>query len=362
MLQDYFKVKETTMGKRISFAIFLLALISIFAFSKAYTQEMEYKEYKVMEGDTLWDISTKELEGPFHWPKVWKENPQIQNPDRIYPGQEIKIPVGLLKKEPPAEATSEKASVAAAPEPVKEEGKIEGKKEEAQKAVAKKIEPVKKNYIADRDVLIASGYITDYISEEIKNVGKISGAPTGRSMFGLHDFLYIKANTPANAGDKFHVIRSSGIIKHPKTENKMGYLISVLGTIKVIETENGMTKAMVTKAYDEIRTGDLLDNFYEIEQAIEEDSPRKPNIGGIIIAAQKMKNMNSVYDILFIDKGSSDGLEVGDLLKTISFGKLNKSRTVGVIQIINLKSSTASAIVRKSESSINIGDEVRGLK
>ncbi|MDP3111248.1 MAG: LysM peptidoglycan-binding domain-containing protein [Thermodesulfovibrionales bacterium] len=345
------------MGKRISFTTFLFSLIFIFAFSIAYSQEMEYKEYKVMEGDTLWDISTKEIHDPFLWPKIWKENPEIKNPDRISPAQTIKIPLRLLQKEQPLEeVTAEKA--AAIPEPVKEEQK----KEVPQKAVEKKIEPVKKNYLADKDLLIASGYITDYIAKEIKSVGKITGAPTGRSMFGNNDYMYIKTNTPANAGDKFHVIRPSALIKHPKTKNKMGYLISVLGTVKVIETENGMTKAVVTKAYGEMRTGDLLDAFYEIEPVMEEDEHRKPDVSGFIVAAQKMKSISAFLDILFIDKGSSDGLEIGDMLKTISFDKLNKSRTIGVIQIINLKGSTASAIVRKSESTISVGDEVTGLK
>ena len=345
------------MGKRISFTTFLFSLIFIFAFSIAYSQEMEYKEYKVLEGDTLWDISTKEIHDPFLWPKIWKENPEIKNPDRISPAQTIKIPIRLLQKEQPLEeVTAEKA--AAIPEPVKEEQK----KEVPQKAVEKKIEPVKKNYIVDKDLLIASGYITDYITKKIKNVGKISGAPTGRSMFGLHDLLYIRTNSPANIGDKFHVIRPSALIKHPKTKNKMGYLISVLGTVKIIETEDGMTKAMVTKAYGEMRTGDLLDAFYEIEPVMEEDEHRKPNVGGFIVAAQKMKSISSFLDILFIDRGSNDGLEIGDLLKTVSFDKLNKARTVGVIQIINLKSSTASAIVKKSESTISAGDEVRGLE
>lgn len=357
MLQNYFKVKETTMGKRISFTTFLFSLIFIFAFSIAYSQEMEYKEYKVLKGDTLWDISTKEIQDPFLWPKIWKENPEIKNPDRISPDQTIKIPLRLLQKEQPLEeVTAEKA--AAIPEPVKEEQK----KEVPQKTVEKKIYPIKKNYLADKDLLIASGYITDYITKRIESVGKISGAPTGRSMFGNNDYLYIKTNTTANAGDKFHVIRPSALIKHPKTKNKMGYLISVLGTVKVIETENGMTKAVVTKAYGEIRTGDLLDAFYEIEPVMEEDEHRKPDVSGFIVAAQKMKSISAFHDILFIDKGSSDGLEIGDMLKTISFDKLNKSRTIGVIQIINLKGSTASAIVRKSESAISVGDKVTGLK
>lgn len=168
MLQNYFKVKETTMGKRISFTTFLFSLIFIFAFSTAYSQGMEYKEYKVMKGDTLWDISTKEIQDPFLWPKIWKENPEIKNPNRISPEQTIKIPTGLLRsKEQKEEATAEKAS-AAMPEPAKE-------KQVPQKAVEKKIEPVKRNYLADKDLLIASGYITDYITKELKSVGKITG-------------------------------------------------------------------------------------------------------------------------------------------------------------------------------------------
>lgn len=358
MLQNYFKVKETTMSKRISFTTFLFSLIFILAFSIAYSQEMEYKEYKVMKGDTLWDISTKEIQDPFLWPKIWKENPEIKNPDRISPDQTINIPLRLLQKEQPLEEVTAEKAAAAIPEPVKEEPK----KEVPQKAVEKKIEPLKKNYLADKDLLIASGYITDYIAKEIKSAGKITGAPTGRSMFGNNDYMYIKTNIPANTGDKFHIIRSVTFIKHPKTNKKLGHLVSVLGTIKVIGTENGMTKAMVTKAYSEIRTGDLLDTFYEIEPVMEEETSRRPDISGFIVAAQKLKSISAFYDILFIDKGSNNGLEIGDLLKIISFDKLNKSRTSGVIQIINLKASTATAIVRNSESSISIGDEVTGLK
>ncbi len=62
-------------------------------------QETEYKDYTVNRGDTLWDISNKELKDSFLWPKVWKENPEVRNPDRIYPGQKIRIPLFLLQKE-----------------------------------------------------------------------------------------------------------------------------------------------------------------------------------------------------------------------------------------------------------------------
>lgn len=344
------------MIKKISLIGMLAFMVIAFSFLISSSQDMEYKEYKVLKGDTLWDISSKEIKDPFLWPKIWKENPDIKNPDRISPSQTIKIPLKFLQKEQPEEATTEKAT--AIPEPAK----IESAKEEPQKLAEKKIELVKKNYLADENLILSSGYITDYISKEIKSVGKVTGSPSGQTLFGNDDFIDIKANSNANTGEKFYIIRPIGMIRHPQTDKKIGHFIAVVGIAEVIGMENGFTKAKITKAYGDIRIGDMLDTFHEVEPIIEIDAPRKPAVSGFIIASHQQLTITGAMDIVFIDKGSNDSLELGDILKTTSVDKFNNSRTVGAIQIISLKNSTAAAIVKKSESAIRIGDEISGLK
>ena len=51
--------------------------------------------YTIRKGDTLWDISKSRLSDPFAWPRIWKDNPFIHDPDLIYPGQVITLPPGV---------------------------------------------------------------------------------------------------------------------------------------------------------------------------------------------------------------------------------------------------------------------------
>lgn len=45
--------------------------------------------YTVVKGDTLWDISALYLENAWQWPRLWQANPDIDNPNLIYPGDRL---------------------------------------------------------------------------------------------------------------------------------------------------------------------------------------------------------------------------------------------------------------------------------
>lgn len=330
------------------YLIFIFLFIILFS-PIGVAEESEYKDYVVKKGDTLWDISKEELKDPFVWPKVWKENPEIKNPDLIYPDQKIRIPLYLLKKEEKKEEfVSERVEVK--PEPI-EEFVIP---ERVEKPVQPVFKPAKKEFLVNRNILIASGYITD----KIRSVGEIIDSVEGKILLTKGDYAYIRIVHPVQKGDKFYVINPLNVVKHPVYEYKIGWLIEILGIVEVVSAENNDIKVQVVDSFVEIPVGSFLDNFYEIIPPVTVDNPRRPLLDGYVVATRQMQILNGIFDIVYIDKGRRDGLEVGDILATTI--KSPHKILNGIIQIIGLQDTTATAIIKKVNKEILTGDGITG--
>ncbi|MCC8943498.1 LysM peptidoglycan-binding domain-containing protein, partial [Bradyrhizobium sp. Arg68] len=60
-------------------------------------------EHRVKDGESLWSIS-RQYDRPF--PDVLKANPQVRDPDRIQPGDTVRIPLGSPPRPTAAPSTS----------------------------------------------------------------------------------------------------------------------------------------------------------------------------------------------------------------------------------------------------------------
>ena len=312
--------------------------------SLSFAQPPEYKDYTVVKGDTLWDISNNELKDPFLWPKVWKENPEIKNPDLIYPGQKIRIPLYLLQKEIKPTVKPE-----IKPE-IKLEARIEPKPEKIIRKPLQPVKPAPKNYLVDKNLLIITGYITD----SVHSVGAIYDKPGEITNLTKTDYAYISTDQPVKKGDKFYIIYPVEEVTHPVTGRRLGVRIAILGTAELVDEYD--PKILITNSYVEIPVGSLLDNYYEIEPPLAMDNPRKPDVNGHIVTALRRIYAHGDWDVVFIDKGKNDGLELGDLLATT----LQSEHKIfnGVVQIISMQPTTSAAIIRKAAKEIQIGDPV----
>jgi LysM repeat protein len=307
-------------------------------------QDITSEEYSIKKGDTLWDISKDKLQDSFLWPKLWKENPQIKNPDLIYPGDKIIIPLKEIiipKVEAPKELPKkpeEKIPVVVKPEIFEE------------KPVVEIPEEIPKQYIVDKNLYIASGWI----SEVFTSIGKIIEAPTKRTIFGSGDYVYLKINKAEVSGERFFAIRKIKVVKHPKRGKILGNQIRVTGILKIIGKDNNVPKAQIATAFEDLQIGDSIMPFQEIEPPIVPEILRTPDVSGYIVESHMNTLLTRAGDIVYLDRGENDGLRVGDILSV--FSSVPLKRSIGTLQVISLQPTTSAAIILKNEQEITIGD------
>ncbi len=340
--------------------MFLAFLSLLLLYTLSLAQEA-VKEYTIKKGDTLWDISQKELQDPFLWPKLWKENSDIKNPDRIYPGKTLKIPTKAIAEEKKPEP-AEKAVV-----PTAEEKAMEKAEAPKEKEIVKE---VPKEPLADKYRIASAGYISRAGAAK----GEIVDSPDRRVLLGQRDKVYLTLSNDVKTGDRLTVLRVVKKVVHPKTGAIIGDLVKMLGDLKITAINGQIATGEIISSYDYITKGDRLESYSEIETTLIPSGKVSSPAGlkGYIVESLDIKVANAQMDVVYLDKGSKDGLNIGDRLKVVapggkgivpSTGKEIKlpDETIGEVQILSLQENTSTAWIIKSVKDIKRGDLIQSL-
>lgn len=338
---------------------------------EAVAQEPKKEEpvyYTVVRRDTLWGITGKFLKDPFKWPRVWKLNRQIRNPDLIYPGDIVKItPDGIevisegVKK---AETVPE-AELGPAPEglpivplePGEEIVMLEPEPEVKEAPPAPKV---------TESVIGKRGFITD---KELEASGTIIGSKETNILLHTDDVVYLsfKDAGAVKAGDRYMVFRTKGMIAHPVTKKKLGYMTDNLG-IAVITKTDDVIESQIEVSFKEIEKGAKLRPYREMESVVE-ITKAAAGVNGYVVASLEGSEQMSKGDIIYIDKGTKDGLSKGNLMRIYRKGEKArdpvKRKTVrlpelelGTLVVIEAEQNTSACIITKSLRGITRGDLV----
>ncbi|WP_257456441.1 LysM peptidoglycan-binding domain-containing protein [Archangium lipolyticum] len=264
--------------------------------------------HTVERGDTLWDLSQKYLGSPWYWPKVWSYNPEIANPHWIYPGNNVRFfPAG---EEVPSRV---EAGVGPAPsEMVAETGDIaEGSEMDTSGPAVEVTGKLTFEPKASRTVM-THGFVT---TRELEEAGRIEGASTEATMLSYPDNVYVRFKRKADAkvGDRYVVFHTVESVKHPVTKRPVGFLTEFVGTLRVVQLGDHFVTAQVMDTWDAITRGDLVGPFGErlVEQVVTRRNEKE--VAGVVITALvPYLTLIGEHHFLVIDKGSSDGVQVGN--------------------------------------------------
>jgi len=296
-------------NRRLFATLFASALLMLPTHSQAQSAIPRLSEsapdtYVVERGDTLWDISALFLDEPWRWPELWRVNPDIRDPDLIYPGDKLYL---RWEDGQPGVYLSAATPYSGSSDVVKLSPKVRTA------PIATAIDALPREAI---DPFIARHrFVTDFDLEEMPRI--ISGY-SGRLISGMGDRVYAIG---AFSGDElqFDVVRPAREILHPETGAVLGTLLSSVG--RVVLSKRGMSddeasQFDVLASREELRPGDVLLPV-EDRQLVAQFVPTVPTSNldpGFMLSLESGTTQIGALDVVATTFGEVDDVAVGTLL------------------------------------------------
>ena len=335
------------MKKPVFYALLFICLTGTFSLAAAADRE-EPTVYTIVQGDTLWGLSKRFLNDPFYWPNLWAANGTIANPHFIYPGQRLRVYSNRIEIEEAPGQGPEASGTAGIPA--------------GAPARAEEAAPVK-----EFSVTGGEGFLME---KQIRPAGRIVSTHQDRVIVGADDIVYtdIGRTNGANVGDRFSIYKKMGAVSHPVTNEILGDRVMPLGELQLSEVEDRVSKAIITKSFQEISAGSFLLPYHDRKLRVSLKAADRDLIG-YIVETQTGNTALAVGDVVYLDLGKAHGVQPGNLLYIVRDIKPDQRfaqarieklpvEVLGALVVVDTGLNTSTAIIVKSVDTVYRGDRV----
>jgi hypothetical protein len=380
-------------------------------------------KYVVQEGDWLWKISQQLFGTGFYYSKIWSLNPHITNPHEIEPGMTLVFDSGSSSDMPEFrlgefEEAPNSQSVTASNETSENSMQLsqfgdnidpnwlKERQELIEKGVffqyaseetyddLKKLSKLSLNKEYERytppptEILIKEPgdvydelgfdknsriqfdvkdgfYLNTFVTTNIvQDLGEIKASPTERVFLQRFDRIYVEfgPSVKVKPGDKFSVYSPEGKVSHSISDRE-GFRYTILAQVEVVKKINDVWECEIIDSTGTVERGHRLTVYTpRIEQILQTFNPR--NIEAALIDSfRPTANGLSFGDVVYIDRGRADGVEMGNVFELYSFMDRGTGRRItidptyeiGEITVITLTDNFATALVSRSMNEIPLG-------
>ena len=361
----------------------------------AAAQDASNPSHTVREGDTLWDLARTYRGDPFLWPDIFRMNTSVvEDPHWIYPGETLRLSATEGVAAVPAQDTPVPASADSAmsapmtPAPTAEPAPMGDAVAESPAAGTEAEEPTPASLAS-----LTTPDSADGRSEDL--FGRRTGAPTEtlksyinqpyralrRSEFYSSGFLTEKQKLPfgkvygpiappqiralsrntnampysliavsAPKGARYQVGDTLLVVQLGREVEGYGEVVVPSGMAQVTDTADGKYLANVIAVYAPIRGGQRvlpLEKFSE--PGPQKAAPISNGVRARLLGGSGRQDLKAPQMVLFLDKGSKDGVAPGDLFEmrrrpeTLNDGSVRVDDVMATLQIVHVgeRSSTA---------------------
>ncbi len=335
----------------------LLGLVLLAASVWVQAQESVLREdhpdsYTVVKGDTLWDISGRFLSLPWKWPEIWHANPQIANPHLIYPGDIISLV--YIDGQPRLMLNRGNG------------GTIKLSPQARVKPIAEAIPSIPLDAI---NAFLRAGRVVED-EATIEMAPYIIGGEAESVVLGAGSKVYARGDFSGNV-PAYEIYRRGKTYVNPETGELLGIHLQEIGNGTVSAVEDDIATVNVTRSRQEVLVNDRL--LESEERAVASTFfPSEPSqeINGLIMDVPNGVTQIGQYDVVLLDKGERDGLEVGNVLAIYKRGEIVRDRVrnervqlpaerAGLLMVFRVYNKMSYGIVLQASRQMAILDEIR---
>lgn len=335
--------------------------------------------YTVKRGDTLWAISGMYLKKPWRWPELWGMNMStIRNPHLIYPGQVLYLDIrdgyARLGFGPGGSSGTFRLSPSVR---VEEMGNAP-------------LPTIRRDLI---EPFLVRPVIKDM--NDMADLPDVVASVDDRLVMGNGDRIYVRGSdaVPLSTRDGspkyYSIFRKPKELRDPETGEVLGYEGEYVAQAQIVRDEyfeeayDKKGRAIeeyrpatleVVKVATEVRIGDRLD-------LIRDDSdyanfvPRLPPEGtsGLVVSlyADQAVNYAGSGQVVAINLGSTNGIEVGHVLQILRKGRLARDpengpgarvrlpdEPNGVLLVFRVFDRVSYGLIMDSHDPVSVGDKL----
>ncbi len=307
--------------------------------------------YVVKKGDTLWGIADMFLEQPWLWPEVWDVNPQIDNPHLIFPGDTIYL--SYVDGRPRLSLTRGR------------DVKLAPNMRVTPLDLAIPVIPLDqigafllRHRILDADELERSAWVVAGGQEHLITAN--GDIIFGRGYFPQDERAY-------------GIYRAGDIYRDPLSLEILGYQAQDIGNAQAKSSlAQEVVELEITRVTEEVR---LTDRLLPLEERVLDATfqPRAPDVrieNGFMIAVDGGVSQIGTTDIVVLNKGARDGMDVGHVLAIYQTGQVVFDEVArnnvqlpdvraGLLMVFEVAEKASYALVLKANRPLKVMDKVK---
>lgn len=311
LLEDRFRTLVTAIGLVVSLGFPAAQAQSASPADPVVLNPDHPSVHEVKEGDTLWDISARFLQKPWQWPTLWRWNPEIDDPDLIYPGDQIRLtrdaagPRLLVDRAKgssgsyQSERLSPEARVLPLPPPIPVVSRD-------------RIEPF----------LVANSIVEP---DSLATAGLVIAGDDDRLLSGSGDQVFVSDwSAPAgseSSPESVAFVRPGAVYRDPETHEPLGQELLLLAWGRVEQVDRSVSVVELRDVALEVRSGDRVMSLARpaIDPKIHPKSPSTVVEGEILAVNGGMGHVGAL-DVVVLNVGAKQGVTDGDTLAVFHQG------------------------------------------